>query len=93
MVLRFFLVVGCCLGDRGCGGGCDITREQVLKAFAKTIVLEPGESETVVFLMSTSSLKIWDNSIWDYAKVDGEFEFMIGASSRDIRLSHKLTVL
>lgn len=56
-----------------------------LKAFAKTRSLKAGESETVTLEVSDSDLASFDaaGSQW---KVDaGTYQFLIGASSRDIK--------
>jgi beta-glucosidase len=56
-----------------------------LKAFAKTRSLKPGESEQVELKVKAADLASFDeaSSSW---KVDaGNYKFLVGASSRDIR--------
>jgi len=55
-----------------------------LKAFKK-VSLEPGETTTVEFSLDERALAYWDRSVSDWVAEPGEFEILIGASSRDIR--------
>jgi len=61
-----------------------------LKGFRR-IHLRPGESADVVFEMSREALSMLDGSLREVVEA-GEFRVMIGASSKDIRLSGTLTV-
>jgi beta-glucosidase len=61
-----------------------------LKNFDK-IQLEPGESKTVTFTITTDDLKFYTYD-WDDMQKDiihrwepGEFDIMIGANSRDVQ--------
>jgi len=60
--------------------------EHQLKDFRKTKVLQPGESEEVVFELSPESFAFFDNgaSAW-ILEEGGTYEIRIAASSRDIR--------
>ena len=61
--------------------------ERQLKAF-KRISLEPGETSTVTFYFKDIDLNIVNNKMqW---ATEGNYEFLIGASSTDIRLTHQL---
>lgn len=55
-----------------------------LKGFNK-VALRPGETKTVDFLLGRRSFSFWDaeKSLW--TAEPGEFEIMVGSSSRDIR--------
>jgi beta-glucosidase len=59
--------------------------DKELKAFKK-IALQPGESQKVSFNLDRQALTYYDPSIPGWVAEPGEFELLIGASSRDIRL-------
>jgi len=64
--------------------------EKVLRGFER-VSLEPGDSKEVSFTLAPKDLGLLDV---DFRRIvePGEFEIMIGASSKDIRLSEKLLV-
>ena len=55
-----------------------------LKGFAK-IALKPGESQVVTFTLDQRALSYYDPYKKQWVAEPGEFELIIGASSRDIR--------
>jgi beta-glucosidase len=55
-----------------------------LVAFAK-IELAPGQSETIRFELCARDLAFWDPGQSNWVAEPGEFELLVGASSRDIR--------
>lgn len=59
-----------------------------LKAFAKTAELQPGQSGTVTMTVAASDLASFDEATSSWVVDPGKYQFLIGASSRDIR--HKL---
>jgi beta-glucosidase len=62
-----------------------------LKDFQK-ISLQTGESKTIKFIIDKEKLSFYNNELkWDAEP--GEFELMIGASSRDIRLKEKFELV
>jgi len=56
-----------------------------LKGFEK-IALEPGESQVVKFVLGPRALSYYDPYQKLWVAEPGEFEILVGASSRDIRL-------
>jgi len=55
-----------------------------LKAFKK-VFLQPGETKTVTLQLDKRSFAFFDEASEDWKVEPGEFELMIGSSSRDIR--------
>ena len=62
-----------------------------LKGFAK-VALQPGEEKTVAFEMNERALAYYDPDRQAWVAEPGEFEVLIGSSSRDIRLRTKFTL-
>jgi beta-glucosidase len=62
-----------------------------LKAFAK-VMLEPGQTRTVEFELDERALAYWDPSIASWATEPGEFELLVGSSSRDIRSTARFMI-
>jgi hypothetical protein len=56
-----------------------------LKAFDR-VELKPGESKDVALTLDRRSMSFYDPALKDWATEPGEFEVLLGASSRDIRL-------
>ena len=56
-----------------------------LKAFAKTKLLKPGESETVAMSFVESDLASFDEAASAWVVAEGEYQFLVGASSQDIK--------
>ena len=63
-----------------------IRPEKELKDFAK-VDLQPGETKTVTFTLGKRAFAYYNTEIHDWHVESGEFELMIGKSSRDIVLS------
>jgi len=55
-----------------------------LKGFKK-VHLKPGEKETVTFSLSKRDLSFWDERTNSWTMEKGQFEVLVGSSSRDIR--------
>jgi len=62
-----------------------------LKGFEK-VELAPGERKTVTFTLDKRSFAYYDVELKDWRVETGEFEILIGKSSRDIVLSDKVRV-
>jgi beta-glucosidase len=64
--------------------------EKELKAFAKTRLLQPGESETVALAISPDDLAVFDEQENAWIITGGTYKLRIGASSKDIRSEQTL---
>ena len=62
-----------------------------LKGFTK-VALKPGESQTVTFTLDERSLAFYDPHKKDWVAEPGEFEVLVGSSSRCIRVKAKFTL-
>ena len=60
-----------------------------LKGFAK-VVLEPGETRTLHFLLSQRDLAYYDVHAHDWVATPGDYRILLGSSSADIRLQQPL---
>jgi beta-glucosidase len=58
-----------------------------LKGFSKTKLLQPGESQTLTFIIDSRRLSSFDPAISSWIAEAGKYEVKIGASSKDIRQS------
>lgn len=68
-----------------------IRPDKELKGFDK-VTLAPGESKTVSFTLDKRSFAYYDAENREWTVETGEFELLIGHSSRDIRLTETVTV-
>lgn len=69
-----------------------VTRpEKELKGFEK-IGLEPGEEKEVTFILNKRSFAYYNVDLGDWHAESGEFEILIGKSSREIVLKEVITV-
>ena len=62
-----------------------------LKGFAK-LTLEPGKSQAATFKLDLRALSFYDDLEACWTAEPGEFEILVGASSRDIRAMAKFTL-
>jgi beta-glucosidase len=65
--------------------------EKELRAFAK-VSLQPGEVKTVTLTLNRESLAYYDDGEQGWVAEAGEFEVLVGRSSRDIRASARFTL-
>jgi len=65
--------------------------EKELKGFEK-IQLEPGEEKTVIFTLDKRAFAYYNTEIKDWYVESGEFELLVGKSSKDIILKEKVKV-
>ena len=65
--------------------------EKELKGYEK-VYLEPGESRTVEFILDSEAFAYYDMDRHDFVVEPGIFNILIGASSRDIRLTTAVTL-
>ena len=65
--------------------------EKELKGFQK-VYLEPGESKEIEFELDARSFAYYNVKISDWHVESGDFEILVGASSKDIRLAAKVYV-
>lgn len=62
-----------------------------LKAFQR-VDLKPGEEQVVTLTLDRRSMWFYDPLVKDWAAEPGEFDVLVGSSSRDIRLRGKFTL-
>ena len=63
-----------------------------LKAFAKTALLHPGETATVTLTVPASDLASYSDQKTAWVVDQGTYQFLVGASSADIRATLEATV-
>ena len=62
-----------------------------LKGFSR-LHLRRGKSSEVVVSVPVKELRYWDEQTGGFVTPKGEYEFMVGASSEDIRLREKIVL-
>jgi beta-glucosidase len=59
--------------------------EQELKAFAKTVALQPSAVDTIKLVVPAKSLRYWDEKTASWQLEPGTYRIKVGNSSREIR--------
>ena len=72
------------------GGLNKLTKE--LKAYGKTALLQPGESETLEFKLSAYDLAAFNQEVSYWQTVKGDYKADFAASSQDIRCQAQFTI-
>ena len=62
-----------------------------MKGF-KRVTLKSGDKSNVSIEVDIEDLRIWDENAKKFVTPSGEYTFMVGASSEDIRLEKKFTL-
>lgn len=65
--------------------------EKELKGFVK-VYLEPGEEKNISVELDKRSFAFYNTAIHDWYVESGDFDILVGASSRDIKLTGKVNV-
>ncbi len=65
--------------------------QKELKAFTK-VFLQPGEKKKVALSLNSRSFAFYNTDLQDWKVEPGEFGVLVGASSRDIRLSENIFI-
>lgn len=60
--------------------------DKELKGYEK-VNLEPGETKTVIMTLNKRSFAWYNNDLKDWYAASGQYDILVGASSRDIRLT------
>ena len=63
-----------------------------LKGFAKTVLLQPGKKQTVIFMISKRDLASFDEAQSAWVAEKGTYKIQIGSSSADIKFNTSFTL-
>ena len=66
--------------------------DKELKSFGKTGLLQPGETEVVTMIVPRQNLASFDENESAWIVTPGEYQFLIGSNSRDIKSNVKANV-
>lgn len=61
--------------------------EEELKGFAKTVLLQPGKTQTITFTLQTADLASFETNTSSWIAEAGKYVVKVGASSTDIKSS------
>jgi len=62
-----------------------------LKGFAK-VTLSPGQTKRLTFNLNQRAFSIWDSAAQEWTTVDGQYQVLVGDSSRNLPLHAPVTV-
>lgn len=92
------LTVSCMVKNKGKTAGREVIQlyvgnaketairpDKELKGFEK-VELQPGEEKTVTFILDKRAFAYYERNIHDWIAESGDYQILIGSSSRDIRL-------
>jgi beta-glucosidase len=65
--------------------------EKELKAF-KRVSLDPGKSTKVTLEIPAEALRYWNETTDEWVSDPGKIEFLLGTSSRDIKLRKTISI-
>lgn len=96
-------VVKCSVANTGSVDGTEIAQLYItipvedtpvrqLRGFKRIGPLSVGEARTAVFELTRRDLSVWDVTAQQWRLAKGEYDFYIGASSRDLRLNGTITI-
>lgn len=96
-------VVKCAVENSGSLSGSEVAQLYVtipvegtpvrqLRGFQRVGPLSPGESRQAVFEINRRDLSVWDVVAQQWRLAKGEYDFFVGASSRDFRLNGTITI-
>lgn len=63
-----------------------------LKAFAKTKLLQPGETQTLTLTARKSDLTSWSESANKWTLAPGEYTYSVAANAADVKLTQKVNI-
>ena len=63
-----------------------------MKAFAKTKLLAPEETETLTMTVKAADLASFDEAASAWVVAEGEYQFLVAASAADIKATLKANV-
>lgn len=74
-------------------GGCSTYTPELVNGFLARLELKPGQKKTVTFTLDREAFWYFDTAKNNWSTEAGEFEILVGASSRDIRLKEKVELV
>ncbi|KDE04413.1 hypothetical protein MVLG_05128 [Microbotryum lychnidis-dioicae p1A1 Lamole] len=78
---------------RAVGGARGVDRpKKELIGFTKTSLLQPGEEEVVKVEVTKEAFSYWDEKKGSWSVEEGEYEFLVGENSGELKLGEKVEV-